>query len=174
MIRWKFTFDKDAEEDWINSYAQRGWAMVGFFAGVVTFVPCQPGEFLYQIDLLPGSGLRADDYGGYCEFMEEIGVEVVQRWARWVYLRKRAADGPFEIYSDAASLAAMYRRIRAMFLWFIALETCCSMGIWGNILREPALFGPIAVIYILFIVGALRVIRRCTHKIRKLEDGSGT
>ena len=49
MIRWKFTFDKDDEQDWINEYCQQGWAMAGFFVGVVTFVPCQPGEYIYQI-----------------------------------------------------------------------------------------------------------------------------
>ena len=35
MIRWKFTFDKDDEQDWINEYCQQGWAMAGFFVGVV-------------------------------------------------------------------------------------------------------------------------------------------
>ncbi len=73
MIRWKFTYDKDEEQDWLNEYAQRGWAMTNFFAGVVTFVPCRPGEYIYQIDLLPGKGLWADDYEGYVIFMNEIG-----------------------------------------------------------------------------------------------------
>ena len=93
MIRWKFTFDKDDEQDWINEYCQQGWAMAGFFVGVVTFVPCQPGEFIYQIDLLPGRGLCAGDYEGYVEFMHDTGVEVLQRWGRWVYLRRRAEEG---------------------------------------------------------------------------------
>ena len=31
MIRWKFTFDKDEEQEWLNSYCQQGWAMVSFF-----------------------------------------------------------------------------------------------------------------------------------------------
>ena len=171
MKRWKFTFDKDEEEVWINDYARQGWAMVGFFAGLVTFVPCEPGEYIYQIDLLPGSGLRADDYEGYREFMEETGVEVVERWARWVYLRKRAVDGPFEIYSDAASLAAMYRRIRAMFLWVLALEACCSIGIWRNIGEEPLFFGSVAVLFTVFVVLILRAVRRCTQRIRELEEG---
>ena len=58
MIQWKFTFDKDEEQDWLNDYCREGWAMAGFFAGLVMFVPCRPGEFIYQIDLLPGAGLR--------------------------------------------------------------------------------------------------------------------
>ena len=43
MIRWKFTFDKDNEQDWLNGCARQGWAMTRFFAGIVTFVPCRPG-----------------------------------------------------------------------------------------------------------------------------------
>ena len=27
MIRWKFTYDKDEEQDWLNEYAREGWAM---------------------------------------------------------------------------------------------------------------------------------------------------
>ena len=117
MIRWKFTYDKDEEQDWLNEYARQGWAMTKFWLGVVTFVPCQPGEYIYQIDLLPGKGLLAEDYEGYVIFMDEMGVEVLQRWGRWVYLRKRAGDGPFEVYTDAESRIALYRRIRRMFLW---------------------------------------------------------
>ena len=64
MIRWKFTFDKDEEQDWLNEYARQGWAMTRFCVGVVTFAPCQPGEYIYQIDLLPGKGLQADDDEG--------------------------------------------------------------------------------------------------------------
>ena len=101
MIRWKFTYDKDEEQDWLNEYARQGWAMTKFWLGVVTFVPCQPGEYIYQIDLLPGKGLLAEDYEGYVIFMDEMGVEVLQRWGRWVYLRKRAGDGP---------LRGLYRR----------------------------------------------------------------
>ena len=63
-------------------------------------VPCRPGEFIYQIDLLPGRGLCAGDYEGYVEFMHDTGVEVLQRWGRWVYLRGRAEEGPFEIYTE--------------------------------------------------------------------------
>ena len=148
MIRWKFTYDKDEEQDWLNEYARQGWAMTKFWLGVVTFVPCQPGEYIYQIDLLPGKGLLAEDYEGYVIFMDEMGVEVLQRWGRWVYLRKRAGDGPFEVYTDAESRIALYRRIRRMFLWGLyddlpvflqRMGSCCSSirriyfpeGLWG-------------------------------------------
>lgn len=171
MRRWKFTFDKDAEQDWINDYAQKGWAMVSFFVGVVTFVPCQPGEYIYQIDLLPGTGLRADNYEDYAAFMSEMNVEVLQRWGRWVYLRKRAGDGPFEVYTDTASKIALYRRIRGMFLWALGLICLCSVSAWNLLARYPSMFARgLAGFYIVVIAAMGRTVWRCGRKIKDLES----
>ena len=171
MIRWKFTFDKDEEQEWLNEYARRGWAMTKFCVGVVTFAPCQPGEYVYQIDLLPGKGLWADDYEGYVIFMDEMGVEVVQRWGRWVYLRKRAEDGPFEVYTDVESQLALYRRIRALFLWALVIEICCSISGFSTLARFPedVFARGLAGFYIVILAVFLRAVLQCTRKIRELE-----
>lgn len=176
MIRWKFTFDKEEEEDWLNDWCGQGWAMTRFCAGVVTFVPCRPGEFIYQIDLLPGKGLAADNYEDYVIFMHELGVEVLQRWGRWVYLRRRAEDGPFEIYSDAASRCALYRRIRRMFLWALAIELLCSFSVWSLLARYPGdLFTrALAGLYVVMLALLTRGVRQSSARIRALgaEDES--
>ena len=170
MIRFKFTFDKDEEQDWLNGYCQQGWAMSSFFIGVTTFVPCQPGEYIYQIDLLPGCGLRADDYAGYVAFMEETGVEVLQRWGRWVYLRKRAEDGPFNIYTDIDSQIALYRRIQKMFLWVLALDTCLFFsGIWNGVRSGDLVIRSAAAVLVLMLLAMLRAVWRCSWKIQELE-----
>lgn len=171
MIRWKFTFDKDEEQEWLNEYARQGWAMTKFWVGVVTFAPCQPGEYVYQIDLLPGKGLWADDYEGYVIFMDEMGVEVVQRWGRWVYLRKRAEDGPFEVYTDVESQLALYRRIRALFLWALVIEICCSISGFSTLARFPedVFARGLAGLYIVILAMFLRAVLQCTRKIRELE-----
>lgn len=170
MIQWKFTFDKDEEQDWLNDYCQEGWAMVSFFAGLVTFVPCRPGEFIYQIDLLPGSGLRADDYEGYVSFMSDMDVEVLQRWGRWVYLRKRAEDGPFEVYTDTDSKIQLYRRIRKMFLWVLVLDLSLSI----NVFFQAAVYGGLllrcsAAVVALMLLAILQGAWKCTRKIQELE-----
>lgn len=171
MIRWKFTFDKDEEQEWLNEYARQGWAMTKFWLGVVTFVPCRPGEYIYQIDLLPGKGLLADDYEGYVIFMDEMGVEVLQRWGRWVYLRKRAEDGPFEAYTDAESKAALYRRIRRMFIWVVGMIFLCSFSAWNLLFQYPAdmFCRGMVGIYIVILATMLRAVWQCTRKIRELE-----
>ena len=171
MIRWKFTFDKDEEQEWLNDYCQQGWAMVSFFIGMVTFVPCRPGEFIYQIDLLPGRGLCADDYEGYVEFMHDTGVEVLQRWGRWVYLRRRAEEGPFEIYTDIDSQIALYQRIRSMFLWALGLIACCSINGWNLLFQYPESMAAqgLAGFYLVVIALFLRAIWRCAWKVKELE-----
>ena len=171
MIRWKFTFDKDDEQDWLNDYAQQGWAMVSFFGGLVTFVPCQPGEYIYQIDLLPGKGVFAKNYEDYVIFMNEMGVEVLQRWGRWVYLRKRAGDGPFEVYTDTASKIELYRRIRAMFLWALGVECMCSASVWNLLFRYPQDMAArgLAGLYIVMLAMILRGAWQCSRIIRELE-----
>jgi len=171
MIRWKFTFDKDEEQDWLSDYAQQGWAMVSFCVGMYTFVPCQPGEYIYQVDLVPGKGLRADNYEDYVIFMNEIGVEVLQRWGRWVYLRKRAEDGPFEVYTDTASKIELYRRIRAMFLWLLGIESLCSVSAWNMLFQFPEdwFSRGIVGLYIVISAAVLRTVWRCSWKIRELE-----
>lgn len=176
MIRWKFTFDKDEEQVWLNEYARQGWAMTKFFVGLVTFVPCQPGEYIYQIDLLPGKGIWADNYEDYVIFMHEIGVEVLQKWGRWVYLRKYADEGPFEVYTDAASKREMYCRIRKMFLWALVVICLCSVSVWSLLFQYPhdiAARG-LAGIYIAIIVTLIRAVWQCTRKIKELEGEEGT
>ena len=170
MIRFKLTFDKDLEQDWLNDLCREGWAMTGFIAGFFVFTPCQPGEYIYQTDLPPGHGLRAKNFKEYAEFMEETGVEVVQRWFRWVFLRKRSADGPFEIYTDIDSQIQMYRRMRQMFVFVLVLECFCSLGIWPGAVLYDSVFTRCAVaIFVMIIIAIARVIWRCTSIIRELE-----
>ena len=171
MIRWKFTFDKDEEQEWLNDWGQRGWAMTGFFVGIVDFAPCRPGEYIYQIDLLPGRGLWADNYEDYVIFMNEAGVEILQRWGRWVYLRRRAEEGPFEVYSDVDSKIDLYRRIRRLFIWALGVISLCSFSAWNMLLQFPeeVFARGLAGVYVVMIAVLLRAVWRCSWKMKELE-----
>ena len=170
MIQWKFTFDKDEEQDWLNDYCQQGWAMVSFFMGLVTFIPCRPGEFIYQIDLLPGRGILPDDYEGYVSFMSDMDVEVLQRWGRWVYLRKRAEDGPFEVYTDIDSKIQHYRSIRKMFLWVVLVNSLSCVNTVFQAIRINDLFiRCMAALLVLMLLAVLRGVWQCGWKIQELE-----
>ncbi|WP_019850355.1 DUF2812 domain-containing protein [Desulfitobacterium sp. PCE1] len=122
MLKFKLYYDKDAEEDWLKKMCLKGWALKKFFLGFYTFEKCDPGEYNYQIDLLDSWNGEKDDYAA---FMEDTGVKVIAQWWRWVYLQKRASDGPFEMYTDVESKIAHYSRIKNFFKAVLVIEVMC-------------------------------------------------
>ena len=49
-------------------------------------------------------------------------MEIVVLWGFWIILRKRAEDGPFELYTDVDSKIEHYRKIRRMFKVVTVIE----------------------------------------------------
>lgn len=119
MVEFKLYFNKDKETEYLNEMAQKGYAMTGFMAGFYTFDRCQPGEYIYQVDISEGMFRVSNDYR---EFMQEMGVEIVCQWGLWVILRKKAADGPFLLYTDVESSIEHYEKIKRMFKIAMFLE----------------------------------------------------
>ena len=124
LHRWKLYFDKDLEESWLNQLAQQGWGLTSFCLGRYTFEPIEPGEYIYRVDLLPSDEEKKQEY---FSLLREMGVEVVQQWGFWFFCRRRASEGPFELYSDAPSKASHYGRIARMFFLIALLEIVCAL-----------------------------------------------
>lgn len=122
MIKFRIYFDKDKETEWLNKLANEGYALKSFFAGFYTFESCTPGEYTYQVDFGEKFFAITDNYR---EFMEETGVEIVQPWGYWIFLRKKAAEGPFELYTDVDSQITHYTKIRNMFKVVAIIEIIC-------------------------------------------------
>ena len=122
MIRFRLLFNKDAETAWLNSMAQDGWAMTGFFAGFYTFDSCEKGAYLYQVDFTDRLWSVTSDYR---EFMKEMGAEIVTNWGFWTVLRKPASEGPFELYTDVDSQIEHYTKIKRMFKTATIIEVIC-------------------------------------------------
>lgn len=122
MTVFKLYFNKDKETEFLNEMAGKGHAMTGFCAGFYSFDSCEPGEYVYQIDITPGMFRVSNDYR---EFMKDMNVEIVCLWGPWVILRKKAAEGPFVLYTDVESMIEHYRRIRRMLKIATVLEICC-------------------------------------------------
>ena len=156
MLKFRLFYDKDKEQEWLNEMCDKGWAMERFFAGFFTFKPCEPGEYIYQVDML-----KSFDGKNYKEFMKDMNIEPVQQWVSWIVLRKKKADGPFELYTDEASLIEHYTRIRLFFKMFTIVTIILTM-IWSYIMLrydDMTLLVPIllfALLLILFIRQAVR------------------
>lgn len=168
MIKFKLYYDKDAEEVWLREMSLKGWAFKKFFLGFYTFEPCEPGEYNYQIDLLDSwNGNKFD----YASFMEGVGVEVVDQWWRWVYLRKKAADGPFEMYTDVESKIDLYRKIMNFFKIALVIEVICFfIELTATIQTGNFVFGMFTVLLGAISLAILKVVWKCKWKIEQLQN----
>lgn len=167
MKKFRLYFDKDREEKWINKMCEQGWAMKDFFLGVYTFEPCEPGKYIYRIDLLPN---WEGDKMNFVSFMEDSGVDFVCQWYRWVWLRKNAEDGSFELYSDKESMIEQYTRIMRFFIVGFFVELFCFFSIICNMFSEWNVFDVcVAVFILLVLLTFLRVVINCKIRIKKLK-----
>ncbi|HOM03003.1 MAG TPA: DUF2812 domain-containing protein [Acetivibrio sp.] len=167
MKKFRLYYDKDIEQDWLQKMSSEGWALKNFFLGVYTFVPCEPGEYIYQIDLLDSWNGAKEDFAA---FMEDSGVEVVSQWYRWVYLRRKAEDGPFEMYTDIDSKINQYTRIKDFFLGATIFEAICLLvEIIAAVQTKSFVFGFFSILIGIIVLALLRIVWRCQWKIEQLQ-----
>jgi len=168
MLKFKLYYDKDAEEDWLNAMTSKGWGFKKFFLGFYTFEPCKPREYNYQIDILDN---WQGDKDNYSRFMEDVGVEVVGQWWRWVYLRKKTEDGPFEMYTDIESKITQYSKIKNFFIPFTILELCCFfMEVIAAIMARSYIFGMFAILLGLLSIEMIRIVWKNKVKIMHFKQ----
>lgn len=166
MIRFRLYYNKDTETEWLNKMAADGWALTGFCAGFYRFEQCEKGEYTYQVDL--GEQLFSVS-SEYRELMEELGVEIVTLWGYWIILRKRTADGPFELYTDVESQIEHYTKILRMFKVVCILEIICMLievagGLSGNPLGWAA-----AVLLASFVLVCVNAVGKTKGVLAELE-----
>lgn len=170
MIKIRFYYDKDKEIEWLNAMSAQGWKMKRFFMGCYWFEKCQEQEYAYQIDF----GVKLfHKYREYREFLQEMNIEIVQRWGPWVILRKAASDGKFEFYTDAESRISQYYKIRKMF------KMVCIIDILALFVEALAATQGVSVAYLFFVLilalllGLIHVVSKITNIIIELEERGG-
>lgn len=171
MIKFRLYYDKDKETLWLNEMADQGYAMTGFFAGFYTFEKCEPGEYRYQVDFSEKPfGISKN----YRDFMEEMNIEIVEKWFFWIILRKKAADGEFQLYTDVDSSISHYKKIRMMFKIAVIIETTCfimeCMAVAALDRLWPTVF---AFILAIIIISMLRTVTSINKVIAGLKERKG-
>ena len=78
-------------------------------------------QYLYRIELLENMPSHPESQA-YLRFLEENGVEFVSSYLRWVYLRKPASEGAFDLYTDMDSKIKHYRRIHVLWVTMMFAE----------------------------------------------------
>ena len=116
------------EEDWLNEMAAGGWNLVDTSFCRYTFEEGSPGEYQYRLELM-AHGRKSQQGMEYIRFMEETGAEHIATWFNgWTYFRKKAADGPFEIFSDLDSQIKHLKRIARILLLALICEICAGLS----------------------------------------------
>lgn len=170
MVKFRLFFDKDKETDWLNEWAEKGYAMTGFCAGFYTFDATEPGKYRYQIDFTEGFFQVSESYR---EFMDETGVEIVCLWGPWVILRKKTADGPFELYTDVESTYEHYLKIRKLFKFALILEIAALFLQIMGVLRGVAPSRVFACILAAIVLSFVREIAHLDDVLADLEGRLG-
>ena len=170
MKRFRLYYDKDLEEAWLQEMDAAGWAMQSFCLGVYTFVPCEKGKYTYWLELR-----RKDALPGRLRGL----LLKRERHGRWwnggsidLFAPGDCQRPPFTLYSDPASKAGQYRRIRGLFLAGLLLELLCFGMEVASALEtgEPA-FWAFSGLLLAIVVAFARIVYKCTRKIQRLEMG---
>ena len=121
FAEWSF----DKEEEWLNSMAQEGWTLkkAGFCKYV--FERTEPGEYIIRLEM--------HEYEKeYISFMRDTGAEYVGRVLQWLYFRKKAELGEFELFSDIDSRIAHLNRISCVLIGLgfanVAVSFACGVN----------------------------------------------
>ena len=83
----------------MNEMARAGWNLtaVGFCRYI--FRRGNEGEYIYKLDMVERT--ESDEVKeSYFNFLTDCGIRVVGDFKDWIYLQKRASDGPFDMKND--------------------------------------------------------------------------
>ena len=111
----------EKEEQWINEMAQEGWQLTAIGLCRYIFRRGTPGEYIYKLDVVERTA--SDEVKeSYFNFLTECGIRVVGEFKDWIYLQKRAADGPFDMKDDT------YAKLRTVNkVYSFAVRTLCKL-----------------------------------------------
>lgn len=173
MIKRKWNifwaWEHEEEEQWLADMEADGWHFKKFRLFFYEFEKGEPNEYQYRLELLPHLPSHAES-AKYIEFMEDMGVEMVDSYMRWAYFRKPYDGVPFELYSDLESRIKQLRNISA-FLWPLLILTIANIINCFNIINLGAPFAgvPVLMITTALMVGIIGGLRKIKRKIDRLE-----
>ncbi len=174
----KAYWNYEKEEKWLNALAAKGLAMTDYSWCRYVLEDTPPGEYVYRIELLDKLATHPESRK-YIAFVEDTGAECVATYLRWAYFRKKAAEGPFELFSDNTSRIAHYKKVRAFWLGFMIIEltgfaTNLSIGLTPPVspinLVCAGVLAPLFILFAFFFVNMTRHIRRLKRE-QKITEG---
>lgn len=185
---WRFynIAEYEQEEQWINEMAKEGWQLTAIGWCRYIFRRGTPGEYIYKLDVVERTA--SDEVKeSYFNFLTECGIRVVGEFKDWIYLQKRAADGPFDMkddtYAKLRTVNKVYsfavRTLCKLLKIFAGVVIICSLGqmlssnyaiqeLFGGIMLGSST-SAIVVLAILWVP----ILRKLRRKVNQLIDEIG-
>lgn len=105
--KWWWVWEYEEELRWLNSMAMQGWTLDKVSFPSYHFIKTEPGEYIISLEM------RQKDEE-YISFMRELNAEYIGRVTSWIYFRRKAEYGDFDIFSDIDSKITHLNRISKM------------------------------------------------------------
>ena len=186
---WRFytIADYEKEENFLNEMARDGWNLtaVGFCRYI--FRRGTPGEYIYKLDMVErGDSDQVKE--SYFNFLTDCGIRVVGEFKDWIYLQKRAADGPFDMKNDTYAKLRQLNKVYSfsirtlsgllrLFAIIIILFSLLQMIASGNIGLSDFCGGVIQGVGIRAVIALaiiwVPIITKLRRKINRLIDEIG-
>ena len=168
MHKWFWVWDYEKEEKWLNEMAAAGLALISASFCRYEFEECVPGA--YELCIVYTGINDPARVGQLVDFIVDTGAEHVGSCNRWLYFRRPAELGKFEMYSDNASRAEYISSIKKFLIFIGAFNL--FIGFW-NIsfyLMKEMFINLIGLLSI--VVGAMALFGawRMQQKIKALHD----
>ena len=167
--KWFWAWEFDKEEQWLCDMAAQGKTLVSARYITYEFEDSQPGEYAVRLEMLKDAPDSAEGKA-YIEFVESTGAEHVGKVMKWVYFRKKTADGPFELHGDNHTRIRHLGGIIRLLLPLAAVNVGCGaynlcIGVaWGSVVNIVCACVSAAVSGLLF-----RGIWKLKEKKKQLE-----
>ena len=148
----KVFLDIHREEEWLNEQGENGLMLIAYHAGEYEFEDVSPARYQYKIDLPAYTGSKKKEY---LAFLEQTGISVVAEYGGRVYLRKNAADGPLDMYTEQKE--AEKQMSKRLSFYFVTAISQFMLGVimLGQILYDVKLEGAPFYINLVFGIGLM-------------------
>jgi len=189
---WKYPYDVEKTESWLNELASEGFICVGAdtLMSRYSFEQGEPGEYTYRYVFFDKCFGHSKSIR-YLSFLRESGIECVGSSFQHVLLRKKTADGEFNLFTDRESQIKYYKRVLATdtIIGTIALSIGIPFYVYsiiiGNIniaagighisshIHPLLIVGyVIGLINVAMLVSYIKQLRRYMQRLKKLKSDS--
>ena len=158
------------EVDWMNKMAAEGWALERTNGFVHHFSRCEPGAWIIRLDR-PSFKMSSPEGQEYLAMLHDFGAEWVGGVNGWIYLRRRADQGDFELYSDLAGKEHLLLRARSQMLFVLALALVGWLGsLLLAICSSESFMAVYPVIYLSIPIAVVHGLTRLNRQLKAVRQ----